>query len=166
METSEREDLLFKGKLPSAVSPVQFRELIGANKYKAYLNYWYGVIVEEALQLAVEEEIRKSYGSKGYLDNGSFIEEAFFTMAYHYADKEMKEDELKVYTQMLSHFPNNTGILNSYAWRMAEIEINLEDALVKAKRAAELSADDPNSQANIIDTEAEQDEIDKENENA
>ena len=80
VETSEREDLLFKGKLPSAVSPVQFRELIGANKYKAYLNYWYGVIVEEALQLAVEEEIRKSYASKGYLDNDSFVEEGFFIL--------------------------------------------------------------------------------------
>ena len=84
-----------------------------------------------------------------------FIEEAFYTMAYYYADKEMKEDELKVYTQMLNHFPDNAGILNSYAWRMAEIELNLEDALVKAKWAVKLSADDPNSQANIIDTEAE-----------
>ena len=84
-----------------------------------------------------------------------FIEEAFYTMAYHFADKEMREDELKVYAQMLSHFPDNTGILNSYAWRMAEIEINLEDALVKVKRAVKLSEDDPNSQANIIDTEAE-----------
>ena len=84
-----------------------------------------------------------------------FIEEAFYTMAYHFADKEMREDELKVYAQMLSHFPDNTGILNSYAWRMAEIEINLEDALVKAKRAVELSADNPNGQASIIDTEAE-----------
>ena len=84
-----------------------------------------------------------------------FIAEAYYTMAYYYANKEMKEDELKVYAQMLSHFPDNIRILNSYAWRMAEIEINLEDALVKAKRAVELSADDPNSQANIIDTEAE-----------
>ena len=77
VEASERENLLFKGQLPPTVSLIQFRELIGANKYKAYLNYWYGVIVEEALQLAVEEEIRKSYASKGYLDNDSFVEEAF-----------------------------------------------------------------------------------------
>jgi len=84
-----------------------------------------------------------------------FIKEAFFTMAYHYADKEMKDDELTVYAQMLDHFPDDTGILNSYAWRMTEIGINLEDALVKVKRAVELSEDNPNSQANIIDTEAE-----------
>ena len=80
VETSEREDLLFKGELPPAVSTIQFRELIGANKYKAYLNYWYGVIVEEALQLAAEEEIRKSYISKGYLDDDSFVEEGFLIL--------------------------------------------------------------------------------------
>ena len=84
-----------------------------------------------------------------------FIEEAFYTMAYHYADKEMKEDELKVYTQMLADLPENTGVLNSYAWRMAEIELNLLDALEKVQKAVVLSANDPGSQANIIDTEAE-----------
>ena len=36
--------------------------------------------MEEALQLAVEEEIRKSYASKGYLDNDSFVEEGFFIL--------------------------------------------------------------------------------------
>ena len=84
-----------------------------------------------------------------------FIEDAFYTMAYHYADKEMKEDELKVYTQMLADLPENTGVLNSYAWRMAEIELNLLDALEKVQKAVVLSANDPGSQANIIDTEAE-----------
>ena len=73
----EKEDLLFNGRLPEEVSEIQFSEMIGANKYRAYLNYWYGVIVEEALQLAVEEEVRKLYGSKGYLDNDYFAEEAF-----------------------------------------------------------------------------------------
>lgn len=73
----EKEDLLFNGRLPANVSEMLFREMIGANKYRAYLNYWYGVIVEEALQLAVEEEVRKLYGSKGYLDNDDFAEEAF-----------------------------------------------------------------------------------------
>ena len=56
---------------------------------------------------------------------------------------------------MLADLPENTGVLNSYAWRMAELEINLEDALIKVKRAVILSAANPSSQANIIDTEAE-----------
>ena len=80
IEGPEKEDLLFNGRLPEEISDVQFREMIGANKYRAYLNYWYGVIVEEALQLAVEEEVRKLYRSKGYLDNDYFVEEAFVTL--------------------------------------------------------------------------------------
>ena len=38
---------------------------------------------------------------------------------------------------------------------MAEIETNLLDALEKVQKAVVLSANDPGSQANIIDTEAE-----------
>ena len=44
----EREQLLFSGKFPMAVEPEVFKELLGTNKYRAYLNYWYGVVVEEA----------------------------------------------------------------------------------------------------------------------
>ncbi|MBC8255886.1 MAG: hypothetical protein H8E85_01085 [Candidatus Marinimicrobia bacterium] len=84
-----------------------------------------------------------------------FIEDAFFTMAYHYAEEEMAEEEIKVYLKMIDHFPKNLGALNSYAWRMSELEMRLEDALKKVQKAVILSADSPNSQANIIDTEAE-----------
>jgi len=38
---------------------------------------------------------------------------------------------------------------------MAEIEFNLEDALIKVQKAIEITADDQNRQANIIDTKAE-----------
>ncbi len=44
---------------------------------------------------------------------------------------------------------------NDYAWRMAEIDTNLKDALLKARKAVVLTADDPERQAGIIDTEAE-----------
>ena len=44
VETSEREDLLFKGQLPSQVSPIQFRELMvvkkmGENHHLIVINY-------------------------------------------------------------------------------------------------------------------------------
>jgi hypothetical protein len=41
------------------VDEEEFQTLIGTPKYQAYLNYLYGVVVEEALQLAVEEEVAK-----------------------------------------------------------------------------------------------------------
>ena len=65
------------------------------------------------------------------------------------------EKELSTYKEMLSIFPDDPRALNSYAWRMAEIETNLEDALQKVRKAVVLTADEPDRQAGIIDTEAE-----------
>lgn len=55
----ELSDLLFFGKAPIEVSRDEFRRLIGDAKYGTYLNYFYGITVEEALLLAAEEEARK-----------------------------------------------------------------------------------------------------------
>ena len=76
-------------------------------------------------------------------------------MVFYYADTEQREKELAAYRDMMLLFPDDPSALNSYAWRMAEIETNLEDALEKVRKAVVITADDPNSQANIIDTEAE-----------
>jgi hypothetical protein len=54
-------DLLFFGRLPEELPEDVFRRLIGAAKYHAYLNYFYGVIVEKFVLLAVEEEISKEH---------------------------------------------------------------------------------------------------------
>ena len=76
-------------------------------------------------------------------------------MVYHYANTEELKKELAAYQDMLSALPDNSSALNSYAWRMAEIDTNLKDALLKARKAVVLTADDPERQAGIIDTEAE-----------
>jgi hypothetical protein len=55
----EKSDFLLKGKPPLDITKEQFQELIGPVKYKQYLNYYYGVTVEEALLLAVKDEVRK-----------------------------------------------------------------------------------------------------------
>lgn len=55
----ECEALLFYGHPPIEIDEEQFQELIGTPKYQAHLNYLYGVVVEEALQQAVDEEIAK-----------------------------------------------------------------------------------------------------------
>ena len=74
---AELEGLLFQGQLPETVTPEEFRERMGGNKYRAYLNYWYGVVVEEALQQAVEDEVRKRHRARCYPDNEDLVEEAF-----------------------------------------------------------------------------------------
>lgn len=73
----EKELLLFWGQLPETVQPEVFRDLLGVNKYRAYLNFWYGVVVEEALQLSVEEDVRKRHIARGYSDTEELVEEAF-----------------------------------------------------------------------------------------
>ena len=55
----EKTALLFYGKPPLHLPEGKFKELIGSTKYLQYLNYFYGVTVEEALISAVQEEVRK-----------------------------------------------------------------------------------------------------------
>jgi hypothetical protein len=73
----EKERLLFLGQLDEEVPAQVFRELLGAAKYGAFLNYWYGVVVEEALQLAVEQDVRKRHLARCFSDSEDLVEEVF-----------------------------------------------------------------------------------------
>jgi hypothetical protein len=59
----ERDALLFNGHPPLEIEDDEFQMLIGTPKYQAYLNFLYGVVVEEALQYAVEQEMAKEQHS-------------------------------------------------------------------------------------------------------
>lgn len=74
----ERETLLFTGRFPESFDAERFKELLGVQKHSGYLNYYYGVVVEEALQLAVEREVHKRAVSNGNQYQDDFSEEAFF----------------------------------------------------------------------------------------
>ena len=71
------ERLLFHGLLPEPLSEDELRDLLGASKYRAYLNFHYGVVLEEALQLAAEEYVRKRHLARGFSDSEELVEEAF-----------------------------------------------------------------------------------------
>lgn len=73
----EKERLLFLGQLDQEIPPEVFRDLLGPSKYRAFLNYWYGVVVEEALQLAVEQDVRKRHRALCFPDSEDLVEEAF-----------------------------------------------------------------------------------------
>ena len=68
----EKEDLLFRGELPEHITPHEFKKLIGPYKNVGYLNHYYGILVEEALFLAVEEELRKAHVSKGFAPRSDY----------------------------------------------------------------------------------------------
>ena len=73
----ERERLLVTGRLPGHLDDASFKDLLGVEKYRGYLNYFYGVTVEEALQLAVEGEVVKRHISQGNRFQDDFSDEAF-----------------------------------------------------------------------------------------
>jgi hypothetical protein len=72
----ERNALLFYGRPPLSLSAGEVRELIGQSKYGQYLNYFYGITVEEALLLAVQEEIDKERRVRGYRGQHDSTDEA------------------------------------------------------------------------------------------
>ena len=55
----EKTSLLFCGRPPVELPADDFERLIGPAKHRQHLNYFYGIIIEEALLLAVQDEVRK-----------------------------------------------------------------------------------------------------------
>ena len=74
---SEREDLLFHGRLPLTFDKSTFRASLGVEKYRGYLNFFYGVTVEEALLLATELEVHKRYASNGVGYKGDYVDAGY-----------------------------------------------------------------------------------------
>lgn len=73
----ELETLLFEGRFPIRFDTERIPELLGGDKYRGFLNYHYGVTVEEALQLACELELRKRDTSNGVRYRTAYSEQAF-----------------------------------------------------------------------------------------
>ena len=78
---AEAEALLFGGRWPTDLHDDDFAARLGAAKYSAHLNYTYGVLVEQALQLSVEEEIHKENLASPWGDASS-DQEGMFQRVY------------------------------------------------------------------------------------
>jgi len=73
----ELTNLLFFDRPSIELSKDEFKNLIGASKYQAHLNYLYGILVEKFLILAVTEEIRKKKRVLGLNNDNGVIDEAY-----------------------------------------------------------------------------------------
>ena len=100
----EKDALLFQNHMPLDVTEAEFGSLIGPEKYRAHLNYFYGVVVEESLLLAVEEEIRKERISHGLRDSEDIAE-----VAYQRLYGDTQEALLKAFRRELGH-PESSSI--------------------------------------------------------
>jgi len=87
---NEKNALLFQGLPPVSLSAAEVKKLIGEKKYAQYLNYFYGVTVEEALLLAVQEEIDKERRLNGLRTKADSSNELYIRVY-----DEAKDDLLK-----------------------------------------------------------------------
>jgi hypothetical protein len=73
----ERINLLFFDLPPLELTSEEFKKLIGPVKYRAYLNYLYGILVEENLVSAVVDEIRKERFASGLNKHEDILDKAY-----------------------------------------------------------------------------------------
>jgi len=73
----EKTALLFHGEPPLKLTPEEFKKLIGSSKYHQYLNYLYGITVEETLIQAVQEEMRKERRALGFSNESEYVNEVY-----------------------------------------------------------------------------------------
>ena len=70
----EKDALLFDGRPPVELSTEEMQRLISPAKYQQYLNFFYGVILEEALLFTVQKEVRKEGSLRGNTEENVFQE--------------------------------------------------------------------------------------------
>ena len=121
----EKERLLFSGKLPEDVDPEEFKDLLGASKYRGYLNYWYGVVVEEALQLAVEEEVRKRHLARCYADSEDLVEEAFNHL--YNKTRAVLLEEFRIYAHIPKRRALSLSDLKEFTYWLHKRRLNIWD---------------------------------------
>ncbi len=85
----------------------------------------------------------------------SNFENGVYDLINYYKSNQMKEDEVTTYLKYLPLLNQSYNFLNSYAWRMSELNENLEDALQKVDIALILIGQGHKGYANILDTKAE-----------
>jgi hypothetical protein len=103
---SEVDALLFHGVPPLEQDAAEVKELIGDQKYGQYLNYFYGITVEEALLLAVQEAIEKEKWVQGLGKVYSSDE------AYHRIYDTAKDDLLKQFRREKGHIQRQSITLD------------------------------------------------------
>src|SRR4030043_96155 len=138
----ERINLLFFDLPPLELTREEFKKLIGSVKYRAYLNYLYGVLVEENLIAAVVDEIRKERLVSGSTKHEDILDKAYRRI---YEDsqqtlldsfrKEKKRPKRKPMT--LGHLTDSSHWLFKYRIKRCDksrVASDTKKALIKMQR--------------------------------
>ena len=73
----EKIAFLFHNKPPLQLTMEKTRELLGEQRTEQYLNFFYGIVVEEALTQVVEEEVRKEEHGFCVRSEAQIVEEVY-----------------------------------------------------------------------------------------
>jgi hypothetical protein len=98
---ADQERLLFQGRWPIDVSDEEFARRLGSAKHSAHLNHQYGVLVEEALQLFVEEEIHKEIRARAW-GQDQRVDETMFERVYMKSRMELVAQRYEETGQLLA----------------------------------------------------------------
>ena len=121
----EREALLFFGRMPLDMDDDAFRRAIGDAKHRAHLNFIYGVMVEEALQLTIEEEVLKEGRSSVWMRARDTDDQVFERI---YA--RTRDDLLAEFREQRSLPPGDElsyGDLRSFTYWLFKYRVNQSD---------------------------------------
>ena len=94
-------------------------------------------------------EYLNNYGQTDDFENG------VYDLINYYKSNQMEDEEIDTYIKYLDKLQDSYSFLNSYAWRMSEINKNLDDALIKVNDALTLIDYTTSQYPNILDTKAE-----------
>lgn len=83
------------------------------------------------------------------------VEIAVFELINYYKSQQMNFEEIELYNKYLKKLDTSYNFLNSFAWRMSELNIDLEVALLKINEALELIEKNNEQYPNLLDTKAE-----------
>jgi len=107
---ADRAALIDHGRLPDGYGAEVFRKAIGPAKHRAQLNFFYGVTVEEALQLSVEEDVHKEIRCRAWGGLDPRYDETAFQRIY-----------LKPREELLAMFRAERGLPTGEAITFAEL---------------------------------------------
>tara|TARA_Y100001934_G_C12292879_1_gene745772 strand:- start:913 stop:1590 length:678 start_codon:yes stop_codon:yes gene_type:complete len=75
--SDEITNLVVQNKFPPSFDTKKIKTILGFEKYRAHMNFFYGITIEETLQLATELEIYKNKASIGIANSTVTLEEIF-----------------------------------------------------------------------------------------
>jgi len=128
---NEVKKFLFSGIAPIELNGSRLTEILGEQRLKESLNFFYGVTAEEALQLAVKDEVRKEVQVLGP-HNEAWVNNEAFRRIY----RKSFDDMLNIFTSVKNlnrtHF--STEDLKEYTYFLFKYRVTNSD---KAKTASD-----------------------------